>query len=129
MDWRSAIRLRHVTIRWLALLSIVPLIACGGPTPARPLDTAIRRSPTPSPTSSPSPTGAEPTPTHLPPPVTRAVPTPTQTSSATPAPLTATPIPPAATQAPTYDLVLVGATLIDGSGSPPLPDAVVALRA
>jgi imidazolonepropionase-like amidohydrolase len=35
---------------------------------------------------------------------------------------------PSATPAPTYDLVLVGGTLLDGTGAPPLPEAAIAIR-
>lgn len=52
-----------------------------------------------------------------------------------PAPTLAVPAPATPTFAPTptpadrYDLVLLGGTLIDGSGAAPLPDTVVAIRA
>jgi imidazolonepropionase-like amidohydrolase len=60
------------------------------------------------------------------------------TASATPAPATATmpasPVPPTPSPAPSptpaivADLVVQGVTLIDGTGVPPLPDALVAIR-
>jgi imidazolonepropionase-like amidohydrolase len=47
--------------------------------------------------------------------------------TATPLAPTARPLP-TARRAPAYDLVLVGGTLIDGTGAPPLPNAVIAIR-
>jgi imidazolonepropionase-like amidohydrolase len=57
---------------------------------------------------------------------------PTVTSAPSPAP-TAVPTPtavpvPTEVPAPRYDLVLLGATLLDATGAPPLPDAAVAIQ-
>jgi imidazolonepropionase-like amidohydrolase len=61
-------------------------------------------------------------PTALPP--TIAAPTPLPPTASPPAPTTE---PPTATPLPIYDLVLLGGTLIDGTGAPPLPDAAIAI--
>lgn len=62
------------------------------------------------------------------------IPTPIPTSpqasrapSTTPVPLSPTPLPPSPTPLPRYDLVLTNATLIDGTGAPPMPNAAVAI--
>ena len=43
-------------------------------------------------------------------------------------PATSTPSPPSPTPAPRYDLALVGATLIDGTGAPPQPGTTLLIR-
>lgn len=60
---------------------------------------------------------------------TQGRPTATPRPSLTPTalPPRATTLPPTPTAPPRYDLVLVGGTLIDGSGAAPMPDAIVAI--
>ncbi|HWQ13089.1 MAG TPA: amidohydrolase family protein [Roseiflexaceae bacterium] len=83
---------------------LLPLAACAFP-PAPPVAVVV-----PGPTALP----VLPTVTPAPPP------------TAAPAPTTAPT--PAAAPAPRYDLVLIGATLIDATGAPPLPNAAVAIQ-
>jgi imidazolonepropionase-like amidohydrolase len=92
------------------LAALVLLAACAAPPGPGPVAEA--------PPATPSAPAAPPTGT----PAATAAPTP----SATPRP-TPSPAPPTATALPRYDLVLLGAALIDGTGAPPLRDAAVAI--
>jgi imidazolonepropionase-like amidohydrolase len=99
----------------LAALLLSQLAACAIP-PAPPVAVAADRS-TEVPTST-----AVPTATALP----TETPTPTELPTAVP---TATVVPtPTAVPAPRYDLVLVGGTLIDATGAPPLENAAIAIQ-
>ncbi|HWQ16174.1 MAG TPA: amidohydrolase family protein [Roseiflexaceae bacterium] len=90
----------------LALAALLLAACASAPAPVRP---------TPPPTVTPvAPAPASPTPAPAPP-------TPTA------APASATPAATLTAAAPRYDLVLLGGTLIDGTGAPPLPGAVVAI--
>jgi len=103
----------HVARALVGLLVLASLCACAA---------------APAPTTEPAPQASAATPLAAAVPAL-ATPAPTQAPSPTPRP--------AATAAPTvtptpaerYDLVLTGATLIDGTGAAPLPDAVVTIRA
>ena len=112
-------------LRLLALAGLLSQASCIVPEPVSsppPASTpaVVARPAAPSPSALPaalSPTlvpTATSTPTVLP----------TMTSIAS----TSTSIPPTVTPLPVYDLVLTGGTLIDGSGAPPLSDAVVAIQ-
>ncbi len=110
----AILTLEAVMPRLLTLcVIIVALSSCAAPPappsapPSAPPPTAAAIVPTVQPTVTPMPT---------PPPAPTALPEPT-------APLPPTPIP-----LPRYDLVLVGATLIDATGGPPLEQAAVAIR-
>ncbi len=92
------------------LLAAVLLTACA------PEAATLPAAPSPAPlVATPLPTAPTPTPTAPAPSPTRAL--------VTPLPRTPTPA------APRYDLVILGAALIDGTGAPPIPDAAVAIRA
>jgi imidazolonepropionase-like amidohydrolase len=93
----------------LAVLLLLQLAACAAP-PAPPIAIAAEGASL-VPTSTPMPT-----PTALP----SAVPTLAPTSTLVPTP-TAVP-------APRYDLVLVGGTLLDATGAPPLENATIAIQ-
>ena len=96
----------------LAVLLLLQLAACTAP-PAPPVAVAADGPPiVPTPTGVPT---LVPTPT-----VPTVVPTPTGVPTAVPTP-TAVP-------APRYDLVLVGGTLIDATGAPPLEKAAIAIQ-
>ncbi|HEX5692662.1 MAG TPA: amidohydrolase family protein, partial [Roseiflexaceae bacterium] len=103
----------------LAVLLLLPLAACTAP-PAPPAANAADV-PTAAPTLQPTPTEV-PTRTATP---TR-LPTHTATPTLAPTP-TETPAPTAIPH-PQYDLVLVGGTLIDATGAPPLQNAVIAIQ-
>lgn len=95
----------------VAALLLLPLAACAAP-PAPPVAEAAQH-PTSLPvlpTVTPAPPTALPAATVAPSPTPPALPTPT------------------AAPAPRYDLVLVGGTLIDATGAPPLPNAAVAIQ-
>ena len=93
------------------LLLIALLAACAAP-PADPTPAALAPTAAPTATVAPAPTA----------PTATVAPAPTAPPSPSPSPA-----PPTATPAPRYDLVLTGATLIDGTGAPPLPGAAVAI--
>jgi imidazolonepropionase-like amidohydrolase len=101
----------------LVVLLLLQLAACAAP-PAPPVAAAadsLTLAPTPTavPTVVPTPTDVPivvPTPTTVPTAVPTLVPTPT------------------AVPAPRYDMVLVGGTLIDATGAPPLENAAIAIH-
>jgi imidazolonepropionase-like amidohydrolase len=100
---------RYRTARYL--LCVLLLCGCSraaAPVPAGPQPASATPARFPTLTLAPIPTLA---------------PTPTATATAVPATLAPTPTP-----AIEADLVLAGATLIDGTGGPPLPGAVLAIR-
>ena len=99
-------------MRKILTLLLVALAGCATP-PADPTAAVVAPTAAPPTIAPPSPTIAPPSPTTAPPTVT-APPSPTTT-------------PPSPTPAPRYDLVLVGATLIDGTGAAPMPAAAVAI--
>ncbi len=68
-----------------------------------------------------------PSPAPAPPTIAAQLPTTAPTSAPAPSPTQPT-SPPSPTPAPRYELVLLGGTLIDGSGGPPLLDSAVAIR-
>jgi imidazolonepropionase-like amidohydrolase len=76
------------------------------------------------PTQQPEPPAA----TATAPPTPTASATATTPPTATTRPTATTPPTPTAVPAPRYDLILVGATLIDATGAPPLQNAAVAIR-
>jgi imidazolonepropionase-like amidohydrolase len=101
----------------LAALVLLQLAACAAPS-APPIAVAaegpiVVPTPTARPTLVPTPTNV-PTPTDVPAPT--AIPTPTEVPT------------PTAVPAPRYDLVLVGGTLIDATGAPPLQNTAIAIQ-
>jgi imidazolonepropionase-like amidohydrolase len=114
---------RSLLVRLSAALLLLALPACAAPPAplvavAAPVPTEQTiASATPAPAAAPTDT---PAPTVLP----TAVPTIVPTATGTPAPTAL----PTAEPAPRYDLVLVGATLIDATGAPPLQNAAVAIQ-
>lgn len=104
-------------MRIMLLALVALLVACAAP-----------GSPGPGPTLAPASQAATATPRPTAAPSSTAAPTalPTRAPTATVAP-TLTLAPPTPTPLPRYDLVLVGATLIDGTGAPPVADAAVAI--
>ena len=96
------------------ILPIVLLVAACGQ-PVAPVRTALVPAPTLTPTTALSVTTSRPRPTDI---ASTVPPTNQPTTEPRPSPAL-----------PTYDLVLRGGTLIDGSGGQPLPNAAVAIRA
>lgn len=108
MSRRATRRAPAIRIAQAGLVALL-LVLAGCSTP-RPLRLAVAPEATalaPTPTDVPAPTAA-PTPTAIPAPT--AIPTPTDVP------------------APHYDLVLVGGTLIDATGAPPLENATIAIQ-
>jgi imidazolonepropionase-like amidohydrolase len=123
------IRIALLTALGQLSAALLLLTACASP-PAAPIAAAAGAQPAPAilpavePTLAPERTLVpEPTPT----PERTLVPEPTPTPERTLVP-EPTDAPPTVSPLPRYDLVLVGATLLDATGAPPLPNAAVAIR-
>ncbi len=101
---------------WAILAVLMVQLAACTTSPAPPVALAADAPPlVPTPTDAPT---LEPVPTNVP----TAVPTSTAAPTATTVPT------PTAIPAPRYDLVLVGGTLIDATGAPPLENAAIAIQ-